>query len=422
MAASFPKAAVPDSFGVNTSGVNLTDKDFAKLKALKVRWARRGILWTQVEKTKGEYDFTAADKLVDGLEKHGIGLFCPVAFGNPLYEPGQHWMGVRTAAGREGYANYAAALVGRYKGKKIIYEIWNEANSGFWKPKADANQYMDMVDAAVPKMRAADPDCTIVAPSLYYIGWPKAIRWLEVCLKRGLHKKVDGISFHSYGSRAANAAVEKNIAWHANLRKLLAKYGAPADYPIVQSEYGINLQSHEFSGATAHREKQQARAVTRMYLVTLMLKMPVNIHYEWKTREKDKSKGLLNADGTVTAAYEAFKVLVARLDGYAFEKRLAGYADDDYLLAFKDAAGKTMLAAWTTGKEHKVEVPVAGTEVVDVWDMAGAKTTAKVADGKVTIELGPGPRYCGLRKGSLPAAAPGPPLTPRKRGQAAAGS
>lgn len=403
MADGLPASRVPDSFGVNVSGIDLTDDDFERMTELNVHWVRRGILWTQVEKEKGEFTWDQADAFVNELEEHGLGLVSPVAFGNTLYEPGQHWIGVRTEAGREGYANYAANLVGRYKDKKIIWEIWNEPNGSFWEPEANADQFMDMVDVAIPRMREADPDCTIVGPSLYNIGWPKAMAWLEVCLQRGLHEKVDGISFHSYAGRNTNSQPELNIQWHQELRALLAKYGAPEDYPIIQSEYGINVQSHEFSGSRIERETQQAQTVTRSYLIMLMLEMPVNIHYEWQSRTKSTrgDKGLINRDGTTAIAYDAFNVLTDLLDGYAVDRRLAGHDADDYILVLTNSDGHTRLAAWTTAEPHEVAIPVNHADAADVWDLLGEKHGVEVEDGMISIQLDHGPTYVGLGAGSV---------------------
>ncbi|MEX0775163.1 MAG: beta-galactosidase [Phycisphaeraceae bacterium] len=403
-AGELPESRVPDSFGVNISGHELIDEDFAKMKALGVRWVRRGISWESIEKTKGEHDFTAADAFVKRLGEHDLGLVCVLAFGHPEYEPGMHRMGVRTPVGRKGFANYAAAMVGRYKDRKIVFEIWNESNSSFWKPEPNADQYMDMLDEAVVAMRKADPKCVIVAPSLYHIGWPKAIKWYEVCLKRDICKKVDAFSFHSYGDRGRNAEVERNLKWAADLRELMGKYGVPQDYPFVQSEYGINQNAPEFQEKPKEQwESLQAQSVTRNYLVCLMLQMPINIHYEWKSRDESTrgDKGLLNRDRTTTVAYDAFRTLLEKLDGCVFKARLDGYGASDFIVAFADKQGDSRLAVWTTAAAHSVEIRIQGTDKVSMWSMTGQQRELEVTNGKVTVELNNGPQYLHLQGGKL---------------------
>lgn len=77
---------------------------------------------------------------------------------------------VRKPEGCAGFANYAAMLGDRHRRRKLVFEISNESNSSFWKPEPDAKQYIDMVDSAVPAMRAAKPVCVIIGPSLYMSG------------------------------------------------------------------------------------------------------------------------------------------------------------------------------------------------------------------------------------------------------------
>lgn len=405
-AGELPPPSVPESFGVNVSGHELDEVDYELMTELGARWVRRGILWTQLEnQRKGEFDFTEADAFLDELAEHDLGLLCVVAFGNPLYEPGQHWMGVRTPEGRAGFANYAARLADRYKDRKIVYEIWNESNSAFWKPVEDPNQYMDMLDVAVPAMREADPDCVVLAPSLYHIGWDKARDWLEVCLQRGLLDKVDGFAFHSYGDRGRNSEVERNLEWAAEVRELLERHGAPADFPFVQTEYGINQNAPEFRDQPEERwETLQAQSVTRNYLVCLMFEMPINIHYEWKSRDESTrgDKGLLNRDKTTTAAYDAFKTLLVALDGLRFDRRIDGFGEDTYVTVFDGETGdEPRLAIWTTGATREVVLPISGTDSVEIWEMLGDRRELEVSDGELVLEATPAPIYVGLRGGTL---------------------
>ncbi len=404
MAGELPESRVPDSFGVNVSGHQIDEVDYAKMNELDVQWVRKGFLWTHLEKTKGEYDFSRADAFMNELEANGIGWFCVLAFGNKLYEPGQHWMGVRTPEGRAGFARYAAAMAERFKGRKVVFEIWNESNSSFWKPEPDAEQYMAMLDEAVAAMREADPDCVIVAPSLYHIGWPKAQKWFEQCLERDIHEKVDAFSFHSYGDRGRNYLVERNLGWAAEIRAMMAKHGAPEDFPFVQSEYGINQNAPEFRDQPEDQwQRLQAQSVTRNYLVMLMLEAPINIHYEWKSRSESTrgDKGLLNRDKTTTLAYDAFNVLTEKLEGCTFDRRVDGYADDDYVVAFTDEQGRARLAVWTTGEAHTVDIPIAGTNAVEMWSMTGQDRKVAVEGGRIKVELTNGPAYVHLGGGTV---------------------
>ncbi len=64
------------------------------------------------------------------------------------------------------FAQWAAAAVKHFHGHHIVWEIWNEPNGFFWKPKPDAEQYTTLALATAEAIRKADPDATLVGPAL----------------------------------------------------------------------------------------------------------------------------------------------------------------------------------------------------------------------------------------------------------------
>ena len=51
-----------------------------------------------------------------------------------------------------------------YKGKGIIWELWNEPNGDFWSPHPNVDDYAKLVEVAIPAMRQEDPNVLIVGP------------------------------------------------------------------------------------------------------------------------------------------------------------------------------------------------------------------------------------------------------------------
>ena len=63
------------------------------------------------------------------------------------------------------YASFAQKVVERYAPKGVkAYELWNEPNLGccFWKPKADAARFTELVKAAYGRMKSVDPSITVL--------------------------------------------------------------------------------------------------------------------------------------------------------------------------------------------------------------------------------------------------------------------
>ena len=150
------------------------------------------------------------------LKARGLRVLAIIDYANKLYEPEQK---VISEAGRRAYSAYAAALVRRYAGHDVIWEIWNEPNnSGFW-PGNDPGEYMELVKAAVPAMREADPQAVILGPSAYRV----APEYMEACFKAGLFDYVDAVSFHPYRRHRPEEVLDDV----AVLRELMRKYRGP---------------------------------------------------------------------------------------------------------------------------------------------------------------------------------------------------
>ena len=110
---------VPEGMGVN---IHFFDHESGMdaLKSLDMRWLRMDITWDRVEREKGVYDFSQVDKLMNDAKARGLRVLAIIDYANKLYEPEQK---VISEAGRRAYSAYAAALVRRYAGHDVIWEI-----------------------------------------------------------------------------------------------------------------------------------------------------------------------------------------------------------------------------------------------------------------------------------------------------------
>ncbi|HUU69511.1 MAG TPA: cellulase family glycosylhydrolase, partial [Planctomycetota bacterium] len=137
-------------------------KDLDMIQAAGFRFIRMDFTWQGIEKEKGKYAFEPYDQLTDGLEKRGIRALYILDYSNPLYEKERS---VQTDEGRAAFARFAATAAERYKGRGIVWELWNEPNIFFWQPQPSTDAYMALAKAAFPAMRAADPNAFLVAPA-----------------------------------------------------------------------------------------------------------------------------------------------------------------------------------------------------------------------------------------------------------------
>ena len=86
-AASFPTALrIPDTLGVNIHFITAQPGEMELLVAAGFRWVRMDCAWSEIEKTKGHYDFSAFDKLVALCDSNQVRLIAIFDYSSPFYD------------------------------------------------------------------------------------------------------------------------------------------------------------------------------------------------------------------------------------------------------------------------------------------------------------------------------------------------
>jgi len=400
--ATFPDSTVPNPFGVQLKAGNTSAQNLDQIKDIGLKFIRRGFTWPNIEKTPGVYDFKDYDKLVDDAQQRGLSIVGTIALNNKKIAPEAY-----QDAGREAFVKFAAAVVAHYKGRPIIWEIWNEPNiATFWsKHGAGANsdgfadEYTALVKAAVPAMRQADPNATIVAGSvnLYEASFP----WMERCFKNGiLQSGIDGWSVHPYSTKSP----EGHLAYYDRIRKMFTENGAPADFPLLDTERGYPVGKAEgyAGGDPALSKEYQSWHLVRQYLCDQLDGIKVTIWYQWSGKEGFE----LLSNNQPMPAMNACRVLIAQLSGFKFEKRLALASDQDYVLRYKDNSGNIKLVVWTApppGESpdktvtHAVDVPVDAAGSATITQIYGDSAPGTISGGKLNVTLSGIPQYITLK-------------------------
>lgn len=393
-----PPLGFPQTMGVQLkNGADWTCARLEEAQALGFRLVRKGMYWNSVEKQKGVYDFSGYDEQLACAKKLGLTVVVTLFGSNDLYEKKEGVRGVLTEEGRKGFAAFAAAAATHYKGEKIIFEIWNEPNvRTFWgthgthNTKPFADQYSALVNAAVPEMVKADPDCFVVAGSVSNY-WEPSYQWTEFCFQNGVLKSgIRGWSVHPYGVKTP----EEHAIGHARERELLVKYGAP-ELPLVNTERGYSVSKTETGEGWSGGEESktldyQASQFVRQILVDQLCGVRFSSWYEWGGTE---GFGLWNPDGSPRPVVAAIKEFVAQLGGYHIVERLASDSKLDYVLLCENVTGEKKLVAWTC--------PPAGGMPDEVWDhdIAVDQGTGKEA---LAIKLTGKPQYVAVAAGAKP--------------------
>ena len=393
-----PDVVVPMGLGVNVhfNPTAATHPEIEQLASSGFRFVRLDILWSQVERQKGQYDFSGYQRLIGALSARGIRSLGILAYSNPLYDntpaPAGTFEGIHTGEAREAFAHFAAEAAATFKGQGIVWELWNEPDyPRFWQPKPNPDEYMALTKGTVNAMRLADPNAFLVAPALTGLEpkYQEAWDFLERCFALGLLAQVDAISVHPYRLGPPESA----SADYRRLRALIAKYapGGKENMPAISSEWGYSL--------TWVSQEQQAAYFVRLYLLNLLNGFPVSIWYDWQDdgpdpKQQEANFGIITYAGQPKMASLAAQTLTRELAGFRFSKQLPLTADSDYALLFEHGAAQKQVL-WTAGSPHTISLPVSGSSA-HITTMTGEQKIIPTTGGKLQLELTGNPQYLEL--------------------------
>lgn len=378
----------PDGLGVNIHFTDPRPGEMEMLAGAGFKWIRTDFAWAGTEHHKGEYDFSAYDRLMSSLDAHQIRPIFILDYSNHNYDGG---LSPHTDEGREAFAKWAAAAATHFKGRGVVWEMYNEPNIGFWKPKPNVEEYAKLALAVGKSLRAATPDEPYIGPACSTMDF----KFLEACFKAGCLEYWSAVSVHPY--RQKNP--ETVVADYAKLRDLIKQY-APAgkQIPIISGEWGYS------SGWKKFDEQRQAKYLPRELLANLASGVPISIWYDWHEDGTNPAEPEHHF-GTVRyeyhqgrdpvydpkPAYVAMKRMADALKGSKFEKRIDLGQESDWALVFRDAAGER-LAVWTSGQPHEAAIP----DLPGRWTMIGPEgenTVSAENQNQVRIRLENAPQY-----------------------------
>lgn len=353
-AAELPGPVVPDGLGVNIHFTDPRPGEMAMLAGAGFTIVRMDFSWGATEREKGQYDFAAYDRLMAALAPHKIRALFILDYSNRHYDNNQS---PASDEGRKAFARWAAAAAVHFRGRGILWEMYNEPNISFWRPEPKVDDYVKLALEVGKAIRAAAPDEIYIGPATSQIDMP----FLEACFKAGLLEYWSAVSVHPYRQKPPETAAEE----YARLRQLIDRYAPKGkQIPILSGEWGYS------AAWKGYDEAIQGRMLPRQWMTNLAHAVPVSIWYDWHDDGPDP-KEPEHHFGTVLhpyhegrspvydpkPAYLAAKTLISTLAGFRFNKRLDVGSPDDHVYLF-DKGEQLRLAAWSVNeKPHAVRIP-----------------------------------------------------------------
>ena len=254
------------------------DRTVALLRETGVRWVRLNVSWGALEEHgKGVYNagmLADVDYAVDAATGAGLQVLMPLlevpywASGDPAKTGGanrswnRHWRPSSFAD----YADAFAYVVRRYSARGVHhYQVWNEPNHPrFWPSGIDAGAYVQMLRAAAPAIRAADPAAEVV------LGGPSAndYPFLERVYAAGARGLFDIAAVHPYVG-----SVDPRLCWNqaGTTRKAIHAFcgieeihavmeaAGDGDLPLWLTEFGWSTNTGQY-GVTEAKQAEYLQA------------------------------------------------------------------------------------------------------------------------------------------------------------------
>ena len=344
---------VPAGLGVDIHFTAPKAGEMEMLAAGGFTWVRTDLSWRATEPAPGVYDFTRYDGLWTALAAQHVSAILTLDYGNPLYDGG--WA-PHTDTGRAAFAAWAQAAVSHFRGRPVLWELYNEPNTGFWKPAPNVSDYIRLAKLVGPAIHAADPTAVFIGPATSGFDFT----FLDACFQAGLLQEWSAVTVHPYRSSGPETA----SADYQRLRMLIAQHVTDRQIPILSGEWGYSTSTPGID------EAQQGNLLARQWLSNLMNGVPLSIWYDWRDDGPPGSSSAQAHYGTVLQpylpgtqpvfspkpAYFAAQVLTATLYGFQFSRRLPTASQSDFVLEFKKHDGTKRYALWTTGPPHPLRV------------------------------------------------------------------
>jgi len=403
-AAEIPDAILPEGVGLNIHFTRGHVRELDQIHAGGFKFIRMDFAWKETEPQPGRYDWSAHEELLRNLDHRGIRAILILDYSHPAYEqevtainpmdnkPHQTTAAPQRPESIRAFVRWASAAAQHFKGRHVLWEIWNEPNVEFWSPVPDVQQYTTLAVATAQAIRAVDPSATIIGPASSEFPWD----FLEQFFKSPILNYLDAVSVHPY--RKPDRPPESATEDFQRLRQLIDQY-APAGkkLPILSGEWGYSTWTKGVNFET------QAAFAVRQQLNNLLNGIPLSIWYDWMNdgtnpNEKEENWGTVFPNLKPKPAYIALRTMNRTLAGFRISYRLPLASPDDYLLVCTNAARHQKLAAWTTRETHSIRVdeglPRRGK--IRATDWSEAVTRLKVSDGSLELSLTRSPQYLDL--------------------------
>ena len=199
--------SAPSTIGMADSslyGMSKADIDTTldMLQSMGVQDVRVYIPWVYTQPLPNQYNWAPIDDIMNAAKARNMGVLAMVNSTPVWAGTDGNFPGAKTPD-PVAYANFMTQVATRY-GKTIsAYEVWNEVNCVCFYDPISPSSYTELLKAAYPAIKAADPTATVIAAGLGSVFTFGGVTMNPVDYVNGMYAAgakgyFDALAFHPY--------------------------------------------------------------------------------------------------------------------------------------------------------------------------------------------------------------------------------
>lgn len=254
-----------------------------------------GVTWRQIERTKGQYDWSTMDRTIERAGSIGASVMYVLGDTPGWANGGQ--AGNVPPSNLQDAADFVGAICRKYQGSIASYEVWNEGNlSTFWTGSMD--QLADLTAKVNAAVKGCFPSSKVLASSTGTRADGAFVRnypaYLQALASRDW--PVDGYTVHTYP--AADGGPRERVNELGQFKTLLAQNNAPIR-AIMDTElnYGLAGLGQERRVIDANTG---AAYISQSYIQSLQYGVDSLFWFLWTEGDYDKLGIQLNPSTDTT--------------------------------------------------------------------------------------------------------------------------
>jgi hypothetical protein len=357
------------------------------IKEMGATTIRDEVYWKELEHQKGRYAMSTIDEnWINAAVAKGLKPLVTLGYGNPLYDNGNK---PTSAAAIEAFANYAEFVATQFKGRVMMYEVWNEwdlttGNTSKGTPQA----YVNLLKAVYPKLKAVDPNIIVVGGGVS--AGAVLSDFFGEMLDAGALKSADAISIHEYiyTSAGAKRSPEMLISKLAGVEATLQSRNGNKTFPLYLTETG--WPTNTGTAGTSQAEAGDFNAETAL-LVPSVAGLKGIYWYDFQddgsvASSTEDNFGLIHVNLNPKPGYYALTDARNWMAGAKFTARITTSDSAVDGVKFTLADGTEALALWRMGAGSS-NVEVTGGETMESIRQTSAGTTTFKVKSPVLQDL-----------------------------------